>query len=127
LKKLHNGSFHYGSKWHVGDVIGFSIDMRSEGATVMSISVNGDFTTPNGISFDNIEAPYLTPAFPASSGQYRVNFGDRPFTYAPIDEHYIFVHFTNRKSKSSSTVSTLFFSAPPSVFLSSSILSISAA
>jgi hypothetical protein len=67
--------------------------MRSQAAAVMSVSVNGDLTTPNGIAFDNIEAPYLTPAFSASSdGQYRVNFGDRPFAHSPIDEHYLSVH-----------------------------------
>ena len=99
LLKWHNGSSDYGSEWHVGDVIGFSIDMQSEGAAVMSISVNGDFTTPNGIAFDNIEAPYLTPAFSAKSGQYRVNFGDRPFAHAPIDGQYMSVHAFHKQKQ----------------------------
>jgi hypothetical protein len=101
LKKWSNGcSSDYSSNWAVGDVIGFSIDMRKNGAAVMSVSVNGDFTTPNGIAFDSTEAPYLTPAFSAISGQYRVNFGDRPFSHAPIDEQYISVHaFHKRKQQ----------------------------
>jgi hypothetical protein len=90
--KWHNDSTDYGSKWAVGDIVGFSIDMRSQATAVMSVSVNGSFAAPNGIAFDNIEAPYLMPAFSASSGQYRVNFGDRPFAYAPVDEHYLSVH-----------------------------------
>jgi hypothetical protein len=64
----------------------------------MSVSVNGDFTAPNGIAFDNIEAPYLTPAF-SGDGQYRVNFGDRPFAFAPIDEHYISVHAFHKQKQ----------------------------
>ena len=56
--------------------------MRSQAAAVMSVSVNGNFAAPNGVAFDSIEAPYLTPAFSASSGQYRVNFGERPFARA---------------------------------------------
>jgi hypothetical protein len=94
LKKWSNGgSTDYGSKWAVGDVIGFSIDMRSHAAAVMSVSVNGSFAAPNGIAFDNIEAPNLMPAFSASSSsQYRVNFGDRPFAHAPVDEHYMSVY-----------------------------------
>ena len=93
LQKWSNGeSIDYGSKWAVGDVIGFSIDMRSQAAAVMSVSVNGNFAAPNGVAFDSIEAPYLTPAFSASSGQYRVNFGERPFAHAPIDGQYMSVH-----------------------------------
>jgi hypothetical protein len=99
LLKWHNGSSSsYGSKWAVGDVIGFSIDMRSEGAAVMSVSVNGSFSAPNGIAFDMIEAPCLSPAF-SGGGQYRVNFGDRPFAYAPIDEHYISVHAFHKQKQ----------------------------
>jgi ankyrin repeat protein len=92
-------SSDYGSKWAIGDVIGFLIDMRKNGAAVMSVSVNGDLTAPNGIAFDNIEAPYLTPAFSASSGQYRVNFGDRPFAYAPVDEQYMSVHAFHKQNQ----------------------------
>jgi hypothetical protein len=32
------------------------------------------------------------PAFSASSGHFRVNFGDQPFAHAPIDEQYMSVH-----------------------------------
>jgi ankyrin repeat protein len=97
--KWHNGSTNYGSTWAVGDVIGFAVDMRSQAAAVMSISVNGSFAAPNGIAFDNIAAPYLTPAFSATSGQYRVNFGDRPFAYAPIGEQYMSVHAFHKQNQ----------------------------
>jgi ankyrin repeat protein len=97
--KWHNGPTNYGSTWTVGDVIGFTIDMRSQATAVMSVSVNGSFAAPNGIAFDNIEAPYLTPAFSASSGQYRVNFGDRPFAYAPIEEQYMSVHAFHKQNQ----------------------------
>jgi hypothetical protein len=92
-------SSDFASKWAVGDVIGFTIDMRSQAAAVMSVSVNGSFAAPNGIAFDNIEAPYLTPAFSASSGQYRVNFGDRPFAYAPMEEQYMSVHAFHKQNQ----------------------------
>jgi ankyrin repeat protein len=97
--KWHNGSTNYGSTWAVGDVIGFAVDMRSQAAAVMSISVNGSFAAPNGIAFDNIAAPYLTPAFSATSGRYRVNFGDRPFAYAPIGEQYMSVHAFHKQNQ----------------------------
>ncbi len=100
LQKWSNGkSTAYGSKWAVGDVIGFSIDMRSQAAAVMSVSVNGSFDAPNGVAFDSIEAPYLTPAFSASSSQYRVNFGERPFAHAPVDEHYLSVHAFHKQNQ----------------------------
>lgn len=87
LRKWSNGlSPAFGSEWAVGDVIGLKIDMRKQGAAVMSVSVNGNFNAPNGIAFDSIDGRYLSPAFSASSGQYRVNFGHRPFAHAPVDE-----------------------------------------
>ena len=94
-----NSNSKYTIEDAVGDIIGFSIDMRSHAAAVMSVSVNGSFSVPNGIAFDNIEAPYLSPAFSGGGGQYRVNFGDRPFAYAPIDEHYISVHAFHKQKQ----------------------------
>ena len=101
MKKWSDGgSTDYGSKWAVGDVIGFCIDMRSQAAAVMSVSVNGSFAAPNGIAFDNIIAPYLTPAFSGDDqSQYRVNFGDRPLAHAPVDEHYLSVHAFHKQNQ----------------------------
>jgi len=114
-QKWHNdecGSF--GGPWCDDDVIGFAIDMRQAGAAVMLVSVNGSFKPPNGVAFKGISAPFLSPALTASgrgaphpSGipwyddhqkpeQYRVNFGERTFKFAPPnDANYMSVHTYN--------------------------------
>jgi hypothetical protein len=47
--KWHAGSSAaFGSEWRVGDVIGFALDMRAAGGAVLSVSVNGSFSAPNG-------------------------------------------------------------------------------
>ena len=77
----------------MGDVIGFAVDMRTAGAAVMSVSVNGSCIAPNCPAFTAIDAPYLSPALSASGGRYRLNLGDRPFAHAPTDDgHYVSVH-----------------------------------
>ena len=93
LKKWHEGPSEgcFGSEWAVGDVIGFAVDMRTAGAAVMSVSVNGSFGAPNGVAFSDINAPFLSPAF-SGDGQYRVNFGDRPLAHAPPEGEYTSVH-----------------------------------
>ncbi len=88
----------YGSEWAVGDVIGFAIDLRAADAAIFSVSVNGSFDAPNGPAFTDIHAPYLSPAF-TGAGQYRVNFGDRPFVHAPPDAEYVSVHQFNRQQQ----------------------------
>jgi hypothetical protein len=86
-EKTHDDAeLAFGSKWKNGDVIGFAVDMRAAGDAVMRVSVNGSFTLPNGVAFSAIKAPYLTPAFSAASGFYRVNFGLCPFAHAPPDD-----------------------------------------
>ena len=91
-KKWHEGDQGaYGSKWAVGDIIGFALDMRTAGAAVFSVSVNGSFAAPNGAAFTAIDAPYLSPSF-TGHGCYRMNFGDRPFSHAPPDAGYVSVH-----------------------------------
>jgi hypothetical protein len=85
----------FGSKWSVGDVIGFALDMRSASSIVFSISVNGSFADPNGIAFGDISATYLSPAF-TGYGQFSVNFGDRPFAHAPPEGDYVSVHAANQ-------------------------------
>ena len=90
--KWHEGDQGaYGSKWAVGDIIGFALDMRTAGAAVFSVSVNGSFAAPNGVAFTAIDAPYLSPSF-TGDGRYRINFGDRPFSHAPPDADYVSVH-----------------------------------
>jgi hypothetical protein len=91
-KKWHacdQGAF--GSKWAVGDIIGFALDMRTAGAAAFSVSVNGSLAAPNGVAFTAIDAPYLSPSF-TGDGRYRMNFGDRPFFHAPPDAAYVSVH-----------------------------------
>ncbi len=85
----------FGSKWSVGDVIGFALDMCSASSIVFSVSVNGSFAHPNGVAFGDISATYLSPAF-SGYGQFSVNFGDRPFSYAPPESHYVSVHVANK-------------------------------
>ena len=97
LKKWHEGSSDcYGSEWAVGDVIGFAVDMRTAGAAVMRVSVNGSFGAPNGVAFSDINAPFLLPAF-SGDGRYRVNFGDRPLAHAPPEGEYTSVHDFHRQ------------------------------
>ena len=84
--KWHQGDRHsYGSSWSAGDTIGFLLDMRTVGAAVLSVGVNGSFAAPNGVAFAAIGAPSLSPALSASGGRYRLNFGERPFAHTPCD------------------------------------------
>ena len=94
LLKWHEGDQGaYGSAWAVGDIVGFAVDMRTAGAAVMSVFVNGSCAAPNGPAFTAIDAPYLSPALSASGGRYRLNLGHRPFAHAPHDDaHYVSVH-----------------------------------
>ncbi len=86
LCKWHQGDRHsYGSSWSAGDTIGFLLDMRTVGAAVLSVCVNGSFAAPNGVAFAAIGAPSLSPALSASGGRYRLNFGERPFAHRPCD------------------------------------------
>lgn len=79
----------FGSEWSNGDVIGFAADLD---AKTLSISVNGSFAEPNGLLFSEIKADWLAPALTGDNGQFRVNFGDRPFAHSPPDESYVSVH-----------------------------------
>ena len=82
----------YGSKWAVGQVIGFVIDMSKEGCARMSVSVDGSFAAPNGLAFDAISAAWLSPAFSAAFGKYQINFGASPFKHYPPHAFYVSVH-----------------------------------
>ena len=97
--KWHDGNKRaYGCKWSVGDVIGFSLDMRTAGAATLSVSVNGSFAAPNGPAFTNMQAAHLSPAF-SGDGRYRVNFGERPFVHAPPDADYMSVYAFHRQQQ----------------------------
>ena len=98
LKKWHESSIDFGSQWAAGDVIGFALDMRTAGAAVMSVSVDGSFDAPNGVAFSDTNAPFLSPAF-SGDGRYRVNFGDRPFAHAPPDGNHTSVHDFHRQQQ----------------------------
>jgi len=41
------------------------------------------------------EIPWITPGLSAYRGEYHVNFGDRPFKYAPPSNSYVSVHQAN--------------------------------
>ena len=99
--KWHEGDeCAHGSAWAVGDVIGFAVDMRTAGAAVMSVSVNGSFAAPNGPAFTAIDAPYLSPAFTGQGGRYRLNLGDRPFAHSPPnDGEFVSVHAFHRQQQ----------------------------
>ena len=100
LRKYHrSNNSAYGSAWAVGDAIGFEASMRTAGAAVMSVSVNGSFGDPNGVAFNNISAAYLSPAF-TGYRCYRANMGDRPFLHAPPDAEYVSVQeFDQRNAR----------------------------
>ena len=84
--KWHNGKEPFGKKWVAGDVVGCALDLITR---TISFSVNGDFSDPCGVAFTftqgDLPAGWVQPAMTATSGKYRVNFGeaDRPFKYAP--------------------------------------------
>ena len=68
------------------------------GAAALSVSVNGNFSAPNGPAFTAIEAPYLSPALTGLCGRYRLNFGDRPFAHSPPDnEEFVSVDDFHRQ------------------------------
>jgi nucleoredoxin len=80
-----------GSQWSDGQVIGFAVDMSDERSARVSVSVDGSFAPPNGLAFDRISATWLSPAFSASAGECRVNFGDTPFKHSPPDTSFVSV------------------------------------
>lgn len=65
--------------WKEGDIVGLAADLN---AKTLSMSVNGVWFE----GFRGIALPsegWVAPALSASGGTYRVNFGDRPFAFAP--------------------------------------------
>jgi hypothetical protein len=82
----------FGSEWKNGQVIGFAIDISKAGCASISVSVDGSFAAPNGLAFDGIPAGWLSPAFSASSGKFRLNFGDTTFRHSPPDATFVSVN-----------------------------------
>jgi hypothetical protein len=74
---------NFGSKWTAGNIIGFELDMRSSGASILRVSVNGSFDAPNGVAFADISAQPLEAFAAGDGGCFRINWGERPFTHTP--------------------------------------------
>lgn len=93
-----SGDSSFGSEWKDGDILGLAIDLTADGDKNVSFSVNGSFDKPDGIAFSGINVDWITPALTAQSGVYRVNFGDRPFSFNGPDLTYVSVHTAMRAS-----------------------------
>mmetsp|Transcript_35695 Transcript_35695/g.90049 ORF Transcript_35695/g.90049 Transcript_35695/m.90049 type:complete len:173 (+) Transcript_35695:1670-2188(+) len=80
----------YACEWKEGDVIGLACDLVGG---KMHVSVNGDFSSPNGAVFDlDIgESEGLYTAFSGVSGQVRCNLGEGgAFKHSPpSDEDWV--------------------------------------
>jgi hypothetical protein len=86
VQKWSNGCVGFGTVWSKGDVIGLACDLLQ---LQISVSVNGDFSAPNGLAFelpDDLDG--LHPAFTSGNGLVKVNLGDKPFRYKPPDNTY---------------------------------------
>jgi len=86
-EKWHNGRMgEYDCAWQEGDVIGLGCDLVKGR---IQVSVNGDFSGPNGLVFDiDAEASGgLFAAFTGDLGQVRCNLGEAGFKHLlPSDE-----------------------------------------
>ena len=83
----HDG---YDVEWKAGDVIGLACDLQRQ---ELLVSVNGDFSPPNGVFFDlSSSSPptELFAAFTAGNGQVEFNFGEdgRELWHAPPSEAF---------------------------------------
>ena len=98
-EKWHAGSrAAFGSEWRVGDMVGFAVDMRAAGSAVLSVSVNGSFSAPNGVAFSGIDARCLSPAL-SGHGRYQANFGDRAFAHPLPSSKFVSVHDFRRAER----------------------------
>ena len=105
LKWQYGQSEPFGCGWRKGDVVGLACDLNWPGqssgqggedggdlARRILVSVNGDFSPPNGAAFDLPE--YVTglhPALSCRAAALRCNLGSdasRPFRHAPPAEDY---------------------------------------
>jgi ankyrin repeat protein len=87
----------YKCTWQVGDIIGLACDLNT---MQMYVSVNGNFTVPNGVVFaldPDAVGEGLFAALSGISGKVRYNLGEAPFKHAPPAADYqAFAAFENR-------------------------------
>ena len=93
----HNGEETFPCTWQTRDVIGLACDLSS---MQMYVSVNGNFTVPNGVVFaldPDAVGEGLFAALSGISGKVRYNLGEAPFKHAPPAADYqAFAAFENR-------------------------------
>jgi hypothetical protein len=87
-KKWNKKDYQWNVDWRQGDVVGIACDMRTR---QMIVSLNGDYSPPNGVVFDlsrasNVLYPVL---FTSIGGHLRANLGHSPFKHAPPSQEYV--------------------------------------
>jgi hypothetical protein len=87
-KKWNDTSSPWNVSWRQGDVIGIACNMRMR---QMIVSLNGDYTPPNGIVFELPQtADVVYPAlFTSVEGHLRANIGHEPFKHAYPGQEYV--------------------------------------
>jgi hypothetical protein len=88
-KKLNGDlSESWSVNWRQGDVIGIACDMCTR---QMIVSLNGDYSHPNGVVFDLPQTAFVMyPAlFTSVEGHLRANLGHSPFKYAAPSQEYV--------------------------------------
>ena len=81
----------YLEKWHVGDVIGLACDLSKQSDVQIFVSVNGNFSHPNGVVFNLPErVTGLYAALTSKSGCARIRLGGGlvPLVHGPPDESF---------------------------------------
>ena len=84
----------YFGKWHVGDVIGLACDLSKqtnvEWRGIIYVSVNGDFSHPNGAVFNLQECVTgLYASVTSMSGCARIRLGGvAPLVHSPPDKSF---------------------------------------
>lgn len=81
----------FGKQWKAGDVLTIAADLETG---TLIYGLNGDYSAPMGVAFQNIYANrdkfHLSPALSGSHNtQVILNFGERPFKYAPPSSDYL--------------------------------------
>mmetsp|Transcript_35535 Transcript_35535/g.86526 ORF Transcript_35535/g.86526 Transcript_35535/m.86526 type:complete len:306 (+) Transcript_35535:1464-2381(+) len=79
---LYNGVHAYDCQWKQGDVIGLACDLVSN---KVHVSVNGDFSPPNGevFSLGDREPTELFALCSGATGTFVFNLGEAPFRHSP--------------------------------------------
>ena len=73
--------------WRQGDVIGIACNMRTR---QMIVSLNGDYSPPNGIVFNlpHTERVVYPALFASTEGHLRANLGHAPFKHSYPNQDY---------------------------------------